>query len=176
MSESRECGLTASHLSESCFIPLSLSLSLCSVTLPLSLSLAGRASESWRRQTGSLTGAVMLSSLAAQARLCFSSDRLSLSSVFFSLRSLARFPVAHGISETWNNERCKSRPGKISSFHKFSGGSRGIKRKIYKRIFFFKECSWMHAYLTGSALVVSYIRATVGNLMWTFALYLSCHF
>lgn len=70
-------------------------ISLCSELL--SLFLLGRASESRGRQTGSLTRAAMLSPL--QHRPVF---------VCSPLLWLDRFPVACGISETRNNERCKS--------------------------------------------------------------------
>lgn len=125
------------HSVSSLCAPFTLSLFLLfhSLSLSSSLSLAGRASESRGRQTGSLTlgGDAIIAGYTGRA--LFSS---SSSSLLLSLRSLTRFPVAHGISETWNNERCKSRERKSAVCRNSQGEPRNIK-VITKEVCFLNE-------------------------------------
>lgn len=71
----------------------------------------------------------MLSLLAAQAWLCFLPPALAS-------RLLARFPVARGISETQNNERCKSRRRESALFTNSQGSSGNVKL-LYKEVWLF---------------------------------------
>lgn len=127
-------------------------ISLCSELL--SLFLLGRASESRGRQTGSLTRAAMLSPLLHRPVFVCS-----------PLLWLDRFPVACGISETRNNERCKSGQKKCE-----------IPRRSQRMWRFAKSRASLISLLMESYGDVkeTYIRGTAGTLTWTFAPY--CHF